>query len=92
MASIDRTRPSSTPTETRNRDREVESLKDEVKSLNESHQAEISRLQVENKKRVDQVETDSNAKLNEKDMQHQKEIESIRAMYAKKTGSKNPGS
>jgi dsDNA-specific endonuclease/ATPase MutS2 len=88
MSSVDSIRSKSSPAtaETRTRDREVETLKDEVKNLREAHRAEISRLQDENRKTVEQIHNESNAKLNEKDVQHQKEIEAMRAMYARKTG------
>jgi len=88
MSSISGTRSnSSNPTETpRNpRDREVETLKQELRDINENHRAELTKLEDENKKRLDQVHTDANAKLNEKDIQHQKEIETIRAMYNKRS-------
>lgn len=86
MSSISGTRAnSSNPTETRNpRDREVDTLKQEIRDLNENHRTELAKLEDENKKRLDQVHTESNMKLNEKDIQHKKEIDAIRAMYTKR--------
>lgn len=90
MSSISSTRggtphPSDSKTQ---RDREVESLKEEIRQLNETHRTEMAKLESENKKRIDDVHNDSNAKLNEKDVQYQKEIQKIRAMYTKR-GTEN---
>lgn len=85
MSSISGTRNSANQNEPRNtRDREVDSLKQELRDINESHRAELSKMEDENKKRLDQVHNEANMKLNEKDLQHKKEIDSIRAMYNKR--------
>jgi hypothetical protein len=67
------------------RERENETRhRDEIRELRETHRAELDRVRAEAQKRVVDTQEESNVKLNQKDLQHQKEIESIKSLYSKR--------
>ena len=69
----------------KSRERDLETRhREEIKELRVQHQTQMDKLQGETRERVETLQAESNAKLSEKDLQHQKEIESIRSMYAKR--------
>lgn len=58
--------------------------KDQLRDVNESHQVEIARIRKENQEKLKAVQEEASTKLNQKDLQFQKEIEALRSMNAKK--------
>ena len=58
--------------------------RDEVNQLRRGHHAEIEKLTTENTKRVSDVREESAVKLNQKDIQFQKEVDAIRSMYGRR--------
>ncbi len=58
--------------------------RDEIRELRETHRTELDRVRAEAQKRVVDTQEESNVKLNQKDLQHQKEIESIKSLYSKR--------
>jgi hypothetical protein len=67
------------------RERETERRhRDDVRQLTDGHRAEMDKLREESQKRIENLQSENNVKLSEKDVQHQKEIDAIRALYAKR--------
>ena len=67
------------------KDRESEARhRDEIRALRESHQVEMEALRKDTQSKIDHVQEEASAKLSQKDMQNQKEIEAVRAMYQKR--------
>jgi hypothetical protein len=62
--------------------------REEIKELKEMHRSELERLQAENKKRVSAVQEEVSAKINQRDLQHQKEIDTLRSMYEKRAAKR----
>lgn len=58
--------------------------RDEIRDLRAENQVELDAVRREARKRIESVQNESAEKLNEKDIQHQKEIESIKAIYSKR--------
>jgi vacuolar-type H+-ATPase subunit E/Vma4 len=55
--------------------------KDEVAQLRGAHQSELDHVKTDTQKRIENIQEESNVKLNQKDVQYQKEIESMRTLY-----------
>jgi hypothetical protein len=65
-----------------NRERESEvKHKQELSEIQKAHAVELDRVRNEANDRVKVVQNESNVKLNQRDMQFQKEAENIRATY-----------
>jgi hypothetical protein len=62
--------------------------REEIKELKEMHRVELERLQAENKKRVSAAQEDASSKINQRDIKHQKEIETLRTMYDKRSAKR----
>jgi hypothetical protein len=60
--------------------------REELNELRDSHRVEIEKVRGESDVRVKNVQEEANAKLSQKDVQFQKEIEALRAMYQKRAG------
>ena len=58
--------------------------RDQLREVNETHQTEITRLRKENVDKIKTLQEENVAKMNQKDLQYQKEIEALRSMYSKK--------
>jgi hypothetical protein len=58
--------------------------KGDVQELREAHRVELEKVRTESEKHIQDVQAESSVKLNQKDIQYQKEIESIKAIYAKR--------
>ena len=61
--------------------------RDQLRELNETHQTEVTRLRKENVDKIKTIQEENSAKMNQKDLQYQKEIEALRSMYSKKVVS-----
>ncbi len=67
------------------RERESETRhRGEVKDLRENQRTELDKVKTEAQKRIDEIQDESNLKLSQKDLDHQKEIESIKSIYTKR--------
>lgn len=65
--------------------------RDEVNELRVAHRAEIDKVRTESEKRLREVQDESNVKLNQKDMQYQKEIETLKSLYTKSRAQQGEG-
>lgn len=67
------------------RERELENKhREEIREIKAAHREEVDELRKESQNRIAKLQEENNIKLNQKDIQHQKEIESLRAMYNKR--------
>jgi len=69
--------------QSRERDSETHH-RDEIKEIREAHKVEIDELKAETQKRVQTIEEESSVKLSQKDLQNQREIDALKAIYAKR--------
>lgn len=68
-----------------NHERELEERhRGEIRELRDSHRVEMDQLRADSKKQIDELQQENSVKLNEKDLQHQKEIEAIKAIFTKR--------
>jgi hypothetical protein len=58
--------------------------RDDIAELKAENHVEVEAVRRESRKRVEAVQNESAEKLSEKDIQHQKEIESIKSIYSKR--------
>ena len=67
------------------KERDLESKhREEVVDLKADFQVEKEKLRSDAKKRIENVQQESNLKLSEKVVQHQKEIDNIKAIYSRR--------
>lgn len=67
------------------RERETDNRhREDIREIQGTHREELEKVREESQKRIQTLQDESANKLNMKDLQHQKEIEALRAMYAKK--------
>lgn len=67
------------------REREREDRhREEIREVREQHRAEIDKVRADTNKQVQTLHNDNSSKLNERDLQYQKEIESLRNLYSKR--------
>ena len=57
---------------------------DEIKKLRLEHAGELARSDDQSKRQIDDIRARTHQKMSQQDLQHQKEIEALKAMYKKK--------
>lgn len=83
-------RPSTTETDTRLKEREAHTLakhREDVSSLRAAHREELARQQQTFEEREKKIETRHATAMTEKDLDHQREIDKLRKMYAQRMKS-----
>jgi predicted RNase H-like nuclease (RuvC/YqgF family) len=72
--------------------REMENKhREDMEQLRGAHQTALQKQLESNDKRAHDLQDEFNYKLSQKDLGHQKEIEAIKSIYAKKLGEKGSG-
>jgi DNA anti-recombination protein RmuC len=61
--------------------------KEDIQEIREAHKGELEKIKTDSEKRIQDMQEESSSKLNQKDVQYQKEIESIKAIYTKRLGA-----
>jgi|GEM_PF-5594617 len=69
--------------QTRERDSD-EKHRDELGQLRRANRSEIEKINELNSKHIEEIRQDNQVKLNQKDVQFQKEIDAVRAMYGRR--------
>lgn len=75
-----------------NREKDMETKhRAQVNELQKSHRAEIEKVREDANLKVKTQQEETSTKLNQRDLQYQKEVEAVRAMYQKRaTETKKP--
>ena len=67
------------------RERESETRhRDEVREIKETQKTEIDEVRIDAHMQVQDLQAENNMKLNQRDLQYQKEIEAVKSLYSKR--------